>query len=311
VNTTSANSISSTEAVVEGNLLSFGADQVYDYGFCWSNYITNPDASGYTLFFPQPSITGKFPFQISYLTPGMTYYIRAYAANRFGVGYGEILSFTTPGSVVGEIVFNPDLSYGSVSDIDGNIYKTIKIGSQTWMAENLKTSRYNDGTTIPEVKDQKEWRELSTGAYSWYINQSETYKNIYGALYNWYAVNNGKLCPKGWHVPSDAEWTILSNSIDANGFAGNALKEAGTRHWQSPDTEATNSTGFTALPGGYRGSDRSFYLQENLGYVGMWWSSSIIGGDNVSVYSMSYIFNGLGQQDANKKAGLSCRCLLN
>lgn len=305
--TVSVSNVTSTSAVIEGQLLSFGDGEVYDYGFCWSNYITNPDKSGYTLWFGPAAITGSFPYTFSYLTPGMTYYIRAYAANEFGVGYGEIISFTTTGSVVGEIVFNPDLSYGTLSDIDGNIYKTIQIGTQTWMAENLKTTRYNDGTTIPEVTDQNEWKVLTTGAYSWYINQAEPFKNIYGGLYNWYAVNTGKLCPEGWHVPSNEEWTVLSNFIDAN---SGTLKEAGTSHWQSTDPKATNSTGFTALPGGLRGSERAFFLTENLGYLGMWWTSTPIDDNSIWVYTMSYIFDGLGNQDAYKRAGVSCRCVM-
>lgn len=308
--TVSVSNVTSTSAVVEGNLISFGDGEVYDYGFFWSNYIDNPVDTDYNLWFGPATITGSFPYQITYLTPGMTYYIRAYAKNIYGTGYGKVLSFTTTGSIVGDIVFNPDLSYGTLTDIEGNTYKTIKIGSQTWMAENLKTTRYNDGTSIAGVTDQNVWKKLSTGAYSWYINQSEPYKNVYGALYNWYVVNTGKLCPKGWHVPSDAEWQSLIKTAEESVFPGRALKETGTAHWQSPDDMATNSTGFTALPSGYRGSEKPFYIIENLGYTGMWWSSTPIDADRVSIYTMGYSFDGVSQQDGYKRAGLACRCLM-
>lgn len=139
----------------------------------------------------------------------------------------------------------------SVKDIDGNKYKTIKIGTQIWLSENLKTTTYNDGTAIPLVKNYDAWAELSTQAYCWYNNDS-TNKEVYGALYNWYAVNTKKLCPEGWHVPSDEEWTELRTYLGDKGNAGLALKESGTSHWKSPNSDASNTTGFTGLPGGYR-----------------------------------------------------------
>ena len=134
-----------------------------------------------------------------------------------------------------------------VKDIDGNIYHTVTIGNQVWMVENLKTTRYNDGTAIPNVTDSSVWSKLSTPAYCWYNNDASSYKATYGALYNWYAVNVQKLCPKGWHVASNAEFYALNSFLD--GECGK-LKEAGTIHWYSPNKGATNETGFTALPGG-------------------------------------------------------------
>ncbi len=116
---------------------------------------------------------------------------------------------------------NPALTYDSIADIEGNVYMTIQIGSQTWMAENLKTTLYNDGTVIPNVTDDTQWVNLQTGAYRWYMNDEEEYKDRYGALYNWYTVRNGKLCPAGWHVPGDEEWKKLEmelgmTQVDAN-----------------------------------------------------------------------------------------------
>jgi uncharacterized protein (TIGR02145 family) len=118
-----------------------------------------------------------------------------------GTGYGAQLSFTT-----------------AVTDKDGNVYHTVTIGTQTWMVENLKTTKYNDGTAIPFITDNSAWANLTTPGYCWYNNDSTTYKNMYGALYNWYAVSTGNLAPKGWHVATDAEWTTLQNYLITNGY---------------------------------------------------------------------------------------------
>jgi uncharacterized protein (TIGR02145 family) len=139
-----------------------------------------------------------------------------------------------------------------VSDIDGNTYNVVIIGTQVWMAEALKTTKYNDGTPIPLVTDNTAWTNLTTPGYCWYNNDSATYAPTYGALYNWYTVNTGNLCPTGWHVPFDYEWTILITYLGGEDIAGGKLKEAGTTHWLSPNTGATNESGFTALPNGYR-----------------------------------------------------------
>ena len=163
----------------------------------------------------------------------------------------------------------------TVNDIDGNVYKTVKIGNQIWMAENLKTTKYNDGTAIPLVTDNAAWINrdsiaLTTPAYYWYDNDS-TYKNTYGALYNGFAVKTGKLCPTDWHVPTDAEWSELTTYLGGEDVAGGKLKETGTDHWQSLNKGATNETGFTALPGGYRTMNGKFYY---INGGSGWWSST-------------------------------------
>jgi len=151
----------------------------------------------------------------------------------------------------------------NIKDIDSNTYSTIFIGNQQWMAENLRTDTYNDGTPIPEITDKTTWSNLTTGAYCWYINDSIITDRVYGKLYNWYAVNTAKLCPVGWHVASDEEWKELEmflgmSQAEADNFQwrgtdeGDKLKESGTRHWSRPNTGANNSSGFTALPGGSR-----------------------------------------------------------
>jgi len=158
----------------------------------------------------------------------------------------------------------------TVNDIDGNVYKTVEIGTQTWMAENLRTIKYNDGTNIPLVTDDEAWSNLSTPGYCWiYQRLNDSTNKKYGVLYNWYTVSTGNLCPTGWHVPTYVEWTTL---IDYLGpwVAGGKLKDADTTHWGNPNVGATNETGFTALPGGFRLDNGLFW-----GFTqGFWWCST-------------------------------------
>lgn len=205
---------------------------------------------------------------------------------------------------------NNEILYGTVTDIDGNQYKTVTIGTQTWMAENLKVTKYNDGTEIPNVTDLTSWINLTTGAVCTYNNttNADTINN-YGRLYNWYAVNTGKLCPTGWHVPSDAEWTILNNYLLSN--AGGKLKERGTIHWISPNEGATNETGFTALPSGGRSNNGTFI---GIGSSGYWWCSNERGQENAYNVWLScndgnlYDYGGIITNDI---CGFSIRCLKN
>lgn len=159
---------------------------------------------------------------------------------------------------------------GTVTDADGNVYKTVKIGNQWWMAENLKTTKYHDGTPIPLVTDSIVWSSLTSPGYCWYNNDSGAYKNTYGALYNWYAVSTGKLAPSGWHVPTDAEWKILTDFLGGEKVAGGKMKEKGKAHWTPPNKGATNRSGFTALPGGVRSHKGGFSLITNAAHF---WSS--------------------------------------
>jgi len=193
-----------------------------------------------------------------------------------------------------------------VKDIDGNIYGTVTIGTQTWMVENLKTTSYNDGTTIPLVTDNTVWSNSTTPAYCWYNNDEATYGNTYGALYNWYVVETGNVCPTGWHVPTDAEWTILTDYLGGTSVAGGKLKDTGTTHWTSPNTGATNETGFTALPGGCRGSGGSF---DDVGRFGYWWSSTEISSTNAWFRVVNYLFATIVRSNYNKEFGFSVRCL--
>ncbi len=143
---------------------------------------------------------------------------------------------------------------------DGQVYEWVRIGEQIWMAENLRATKYNDGTSIPYVADSSTWRNLSTPAYCWYDDDENKYKKDYGGLYNWYSLNTGKLCPKGWHIPTKEEWEILISFLGGEEQTGGKVKESGSQHWNNPNIGATNESGFTALPGGImmtKGSCRS------------------------------------------------------
>jgi uncharacterized protein (TIGR02145 family) len=198
------------------------------------------------------------------------------------------------------------------TDGDGNNYPVIQIGTgkcapQNWMAENLKTTKFKDGkTSILNVTDYAAWTALSTPAYCWYNNDA-AYKATYGALYNWYTVSTGNLCPTGWHVPTDAEWTTLTNYfLGGESVAGGKLKETGTTHWANPNTGATNETGFTALPGGYRSPDGAFCC---IGSYGKWWSALGSDASEAWVRYLSNSFSGVSRSLFNKNYGLSVRCL--
>jgi uncharacterized protein (TIGR02145 family) len=198
----------------------------------------------------------------------------------------------------------------SVTDIDGNVYHTVTIGTQVWMAENLKVTKYNDGTPIPLVTDDLPWYFLKTAAYCWYNNDAAN-KYIYGALYNWFAVNTGKLAPAGWHVPTDAEWTTLTTYLGGEIQTSNKLRETGIAHWQSPNTGATNASGFTALPAGQRRSDNIFSgVFDTIGYSAYWWSSTHECCE-VSWYRTVTPDNSFGLFRAawNDYSGYSVRCL--
>jgi uncharacterized protein (TIGR02145 family) len=160
-----------------------------------------------------------------------------------------------------------------VTDIEGNVYQTVVIGTQTWMAENLKTTKYNDGTSIPLFTAATPMANFTSPGYCWYNNEPATYRNPYGALYNWYAVNTGKLAPIGWHVPTDSDWTVLTTNLGGLSVAGGKLKETGTTHWQTPNDGATNSSGFSAIAGGYCGNSGDFY-SGGINVFGDWWSST-------------------------------------
>jgi len=193
----------------------------------------------------------------------------------------------------------------SILDADGNEYKTVPIGTQVWLAENLKTTKFNDSTQITNITDSAKWAALTTPAYCWYENDEATYKNTYGALYNWHAVNTNKLCPTGWHVPIDAEWTTLINYLGGDSVAGGKLKETRTTHWESPNTGATNEKGFTALPGGYH-YDGAFL---SIGYIGSWWSATKLNEIYAWYRKMYYNSSIVKSYNYKMREGFSVRCI--
>jgi uncharacterized protein (TIGR02145 family) len=226
------------------------------------------------------------------LKSGLIYHYRVKAENTAGITYGDDITFTT-----------------TVKDPDGNNYNTVTIIGQVWMKENLKTSKYKDGGTITLVSNDNLWTTLATPGYCWF-NNNDAYKDIYGALYNWYAVNTGKLCPTGWHVPSDTEWTTLITNVGSLSAAGGRLKETGTTHW-SGNIGATNDYGFTALPGGLRREYivAGFSTFFNFGIMGIWWTMTT----KDDTYSYCYIIQNMSaaisQSYGDKKQGFSVRCL--
>jgi uncharacterized protein (TIGR02145 family) len=195
-------------------------------------------------------------------------------------------------------------SAGNVTDTDGNKYDAIKIGKQVWITENLKTTKFNDGTDIPMIIDSSEWRKITTPGYCWYNNDMEN-KAIYGALYNGYTITTGNLCPSGWHVPTETDWTIFIDYLGDQRVAGDRMKEIGTMHWIDRNNTATNESGFTALPGGYRDKYGIFNM---LGLYCSLWSST--GWDSFLRYYSTYSYGGIIVKNMNSTSyGFSVRCI--
>ena len=199
------------------------------------------------------------------------------------------------------------INYGSASDIDGNVYKTVAIGQQTWMAENLKVTHYNNGDVIPNVKESSSWKLLKTGARCYYDNDSVN-SGAYGAIYNWYSVwDSRKICPQGWHVPTDNDWNILISTLGGETIAGGRMKETGTTHWFAPNNGATNESGFSALGGGGRYNNGKFGLK---GAYGGWITSP----ENVSYRVYFRTIDGTttdikNHTNGSKAGGGSVRCV--
>jgi len=211
----------------------------------------------------------------------------------------------------------PTLPSEGITDIDNNMYHTVVIGEQTWFKENLKTTRLNNGTDIEYVSYLIDWRALNTPAYCYYDNDKDTYKDTFGALYNWSSVTTNKLCPTGWHVPSYNDWNILFTYLGGTNKAGGILKS--TDFWEFPNIGATDSMGFTALPGGFRDYTGDY---NNINIVGFWWTSTeyvmYFPNGNISESAYNIILHrssnsifGLPYVDYpyNKHAGMSIRCL--
>lgn len=292
VSTDPASTITRNSVRSGGLVLDDGGGEILASGICWSTS-PNPDTSLTTKTSDLPE-EGHFYSYISGLDPETLYYVRAFAVNSEGISYGGEISFTT---------------MPAVSDSDGNSYSMVRIGGQVWMAENLRTTSYNDGIPIDHTADDRDWNALQSGSYCWYDNDSANHENSYGKLYNWYVVSTDKICPSGWHVPDNADWNILFDFLGGLETAGGKLKEAGTEHWQLPNSDASNNTGFTALPGGYRFVGGNF---EHLGTRGYGWSATEYLEDGLDLAYVWWLNNdnsNVNNIQTYKNDGYSVRCV--
>ncbi len=290
ITTVNAYDIKQTSAFSGGNLYYHTSMPIIDKGLCWG-ITPNPTLKDNV----SSSGSGKSNYtgQLTGLLPGTEYFVRAYVISGPDTLYGDNILFYTE-------------DYSFVTDVDDNVYNTINIGSQTWMAENLKTTRYNDGEAIPLVKDEKEWAGLSAPGYCWYRNDDEAFKQDYGALYNWYAINTELLCPAGWHTPNDYDWMVLTILLGGETNAGGKLKQPGFSYWVEPNTGATNDYGFNALPGGFRYSDGKFY---DFGFSAYWWTSGDISARKAYFRFIYYTDRNLYRFNNDKTNGYSIRCI--
>lgn len=293
VTTTAISAITETSAESGGNVTDDGGSTVTSRGVCWStsqNPITTDNKT------TDGTGTGSFTSSITGLSFATIYYVRAYATNGAGTTYGNDISFTT--------LFES----GTLTDTrDGHTYSTVRIGNQWWMAENLIATHYANGDIIPDGTGAGDISGETEPEYWFVYNDDLINLATYGRLYTWYtATDSRNVCPDGWHVPTNAEWTILTTYLGGESIAGGKLKETGTTHWDSPNTGATNETGFTALPGGFRYGNGSFNY---VGGYGNWWSAT----EYDAAYACTrHLFGsnaGTNMGHTNKEGGLSVRCL--
>jgi len=312
IRTDPVSDIGATAAVGGGTITDNGGSPVTERGLVWgiSREPTLQNNRGMTL---SGSGSGSFMASLTDLLPDATYHVRAFAVTEAGIAYGDPVSFNTP----------PEAVYGMVRDIDGNEYRTIDIGNQVWMAENLRTSRYRNGEDITYVMSNSEWEGLNqeeTGAWAFYNNHAGN--EPFGLLYNWYAVNDFRgICPTGWRVATDQDWQQLErylgmnpNEANATGWrgqnanVGGKLKAEGTEFWRSPNTGATNESGFSALAGGYRFTSGSFSY---LTFFGYWWTATEA---DANTAWRRLLFNNresINRMNYDKRYGFSVRCVQN
>jgi len=225
----------------------------------------------------------------------------------YGAEYQVRISSTSRPEVIG---LSPAFKISEINGTQSNTiyldynYKTIKIGTQWWMAENLRATEFNNGSIIPLIVDNSSWSNATSSAYCNYTTNADI--STYGNLYNWYTVNTEQICPEGWHVPSDVEWSTLISFLGGDAIAGGKMKETGTIHWTTPNSGATNESGFTALPGGYRLPSIT-----QIGNYACWWSSTGFDGTTAKVYSTNYNNTFLNVNSNPKSSGASIRCIRN
>ncbi len=236
--------------------------------------------------------------EISGLEMDTIYHYRIKAINEDGVTFSADSTFKTV--ITGYT--------GTVSDVDGHTYSTVGIGYQEWMAENLRTTKFNDYTDIDSIGNGTYWANATTAGYCNYDNKYANTIDEYGLLYNWYVVKTNKICPNGWHVPSSDDINKLADYLEGASIAGGKLKETGTSHWKTPNKDASDDYNFTALPGGYRAKDSTYYYQ---GLEGYWWLETEYSENTARYFNMKYEYGNLFQAYTNKKNGMSIRCVKN
>ncbi|MBV5313661.1 MAG: DUF1566 domain-containing protein [Prolixibacteraceae bacterium] len=280
-----------------GNITADGGSPITQRGVCYSTS-QNPTTSN--SFISNGNGTGSFSNIVTGFLPNTIYYLRAYAINSQGTSYGQQVSFKTAVAPAAP---------GTVTDSDANTYNTITIGTQIWMAENLKTTKFNDGKPIPNVTSNTSWIAQTNPVYCWYNNDISAYKNKYGALYNWYAVNTGKLAPTGFHVATPYEWSILANYLGGTNVAGAKIK----LKFGWDQNLGTNTSGFSLLPAGFRASDNGSFQHEGYAY-NYWLISEDLSANSVLTAYILMDWVGMGiptptPVDAGVKNGKSVRCL--
>ena len=304
IGTLPVSQVTATTSICGGNILDNGGYNITDKGLVWSTS-PNPDLENSSGFISNGEGLASFSKRITGLNPETTYYIRAYATNEEGTAYGEEQTFTT-----GTLLFSEG---NGATDPDNNEYLSVVVGDQEWMSDNIRTSTYRDGTPIERISDPVNWTNQTSGAYCWYNNDSISNDSTYSKLYNWYAVNSGKLCPYGWHVASIDEWqnmiSLIGNPEEAGAFmksTGNL--ESGTGLWHIPNLGANNESGFNGFPGGFRSENGDFDL---MGYSGFWWSTSMGNQFEGAYIGLYHDTIGVEIGSANALKGFSVRCIKN
>ena len=307
--TTNFSNVTSNSAVSGGNVLSDGGSSVTARGIVWST-IPNPTVSLSTITNNGNGL-GIFSSTLNGLVSKSTYYARAYATNSVGTGYGNEISFTT--SDITNVMGIPCAGTPTVKDIDGNSYNTVQIGTQCWTKENLRVSKYRDGSIIP--LDESGGTTGNSSAQIWSIRSmgartvfghNPANLALLGYLYNWYAISDPKgLCPSAWHVPSDAEWTTLTTFLGGESVAGGKMKSISTTYWNLSNVAPTNESGFSTLPGGYRVNDGSF---NNINLNAFFWSATELDKNDAWHRYLNYNDN-VFVNYFNKSFGASVRCL--
>lgn len=307
-----ANNISTVYATYSGKFwYAKGMWSITEKGVCWSTTNKYPTINDSKTI--DGSGIGDYTSFITFLESNTTYYVRAYATYSRGTVYSAFYgTLSTPPHA--PITFGADSTYGTLSDNEGNIYKTIPIGTQTWMAENLKVKKFRNGTDIPNITNITEWNNQTVGASCDYYN-STTNSETYGRLYSWGAVNSSEtLCPSGWHIPTDSEWKKLEITLgfsqadadktgDRGKNQGDNLRESSGSHWKF-NGYGDNSTGFSAIPSGLREFNGEFKDIEKTGY---WWTASQ--SDETNSWSRNISRNKINRSASNKKNAYSVRCV--